>query len=360
MSQTVLLGDICKYITDKIAVGEISLGDYVSTENLLPEKGGLSLASNLPQAGKVTRYKIGDVLVSNIRPYFKKICIARHNGGASNDVLVFRPTTNGLDSQYLFYVLADDRFFNYSTASSGGSKMPRGDKAQIMKYPVRVPGLEEQKKIVDILGAIDEKIEVNRRMNETLEQMGQALFKHYFITNPESKGWGMVVVGKKIHPRRGKSLQSRDMKEGAVPVISGGLQPAGHHNVANTMAPVITVSASGANAGFVRLWGINVWSADSSFIDSSVTENVYFYYVLLKLSQNKIYGMQTGAAQPHIYPSHLELLEMPNAPAEQMTNFRTEATLLFQQIARNVEEVQTLTALRDTLLPRLISGKIKI
>lgn len=360
MTQTVLLGDVCRYVNDKVSVDGVTLESYVSTENLIADKGGLELAAKLPETGRATKFQEGDVLVSNIRPYFKKIWFANRAGGASNDVLVFRPTTKDLSQEFLFWVLANDRFFDFSTKSSGGSKMPRGDKNQIMKYKVNLPSLDRQKKIVDILGSINAKIELNRKMNETLEQMGQALFRHYFIDNPEAEKWGQIAIGKKIHPRRGKSLQSRDMREGMIPVVSGGLRPAGFHDEANTVSPVLTVSASGANAGFVALWDEPVWSADSCFIDTTITDNVYFYYLFMKARQDIIYGMQTGSGQPHIYPKHIELLEIPNTPDKEMTDFHGTVEPLFKKIHENKIEIQTLTALRDTLLPRLISGKVKL
>ncbi len=218
---------------------------------------------------------------------------------------------------------------------------------------------EEQDEIAYILGSIDAKIELNRRMNETLEQIGQALYEHYFIYNPNAKQWGLVALGQKINPKRGKSLTSKMMVDGKVPVVSGGLQSAGQHNKSNTLDPVITISASGANAGFVALWGEPVWSADSSFIDNTVTDSVYFYHIFLRLNQDKIFGMQTGAAQPHIYPSHLELLEMPGAPDEKIKGFNEEVTPIFQRIHQNKSEIDNLEKIRDSLLPRLISGKIK-
>ena len=150
------------------------------------------------------------------------------------------------------------------------------------------------------------------------------------------------------------------MVEGDVPVVSGGLQPAGYHNVANTRAPVITISASGANAGFVRFWATDVWSADSSYIDQTITEHVYFYYLLLLLNQRIIYDMQTGAAQPHIYPSHLERLEIPNAPVPTIDGFNNQVAPLFTQINVNTIEIHKLTEIRDRLLSRLMSGQIHI
>ena len=360
MIRKVFLSDICYYVSSKIPVGQVQLSNYVSTENLLQNKGGLSVANKLP-SGKVTAFQAGDVLVSNIRPYFKKIWLADRSGGASNDVLVFRKLNDEIYEKYLYYILADDRFFAFSTASASGSKMPRGDKTQIMNYPVNLPPLDQQKKIADILSSLDEKIELNRRMNETLEQLGQTLFRHYFVDKTKrGNNIQTLPLGERIRPKRGKSLQSKNMIHGNIPVISGGLKPAGFHNKANTVAPVITISASGANAGFVSVWGEPVWSADSSYIDSTMTKYVYTYYLFLKNKQKEIYDMQTGSGQPHIYPKHIELLEVANLPDCDFNAFEQRVRPLFDMIHKNKKQIDYLSNIRDLLLPKLISGEIEV
>ena len=361
MMRKVLLSDICSYVNCKTPVEQIQLVDYVSTENLLQNKGGLSVANKLP-SGKVTVFQAGDVLVSNIRPYFKKIWLADRPGGASNDVLVFRKLNDNVYEKYLYYILADDRFFAFSTASARGSKMPRGDKTQIMNYPVNLPPLDQQKKIANIIGSLDEKIELNRRMNETLEQLGQALFRHYFVDKTKQNNGNIqtIPLGKKFHPKRGRGLQARDMICGDTPVISGGLKPAGFHNEANTTAPVITISASGANAGFVSVWGEPVWSADSSYIDSTTIKYVYTYYLFLKNKQKEIYDMQTGSGQPHIYPKHIELLEIADLSDCEFNDFEQRVRPLFDMIHKNKKQIYSLSNIRDSLLPKLISGEIEV
>lgn len=99
--------------------------NYISTENMLPNKGGIVLTNTVPNGGNLSVYKKGDVLLSNIRPYFKKIWLATHDGTASNDVIVFQSRQN-IDNRYLYYVLADDNFFSYVMTGAKGTKMPRG------------------------------------------------------------------------------------------------------------------------------------------------------------------------------------------------------------------------------------------
>lgn len=161
------LSDICSFRKGKIDVENLNTQNYISTENMLPNKGGITEASSLPTVSLTQEYKKGDVLVSNIRPYFKKIWQAKYDGGCSNDVLVFVPKSN-TDTNFLHYVLADDDFFTYSMATSKGTKMPRCDKASIMQYEVPMFDLHTQKKIASLLKSLDEKIELNNAINNNL------------------------------------------------------------------------------------------------------------------------------------------------------------------------------------------------
>ena len=161
------LEDICDYVREKIDISLIDENTYISTENMLPNKGGITEASSLPSADKTQAFKAGDVLVSNIRPYFKKIWYSTFDGGCSNDVLVFR-AKEGVSKRFLYYVLADDTFFSYSMSTAKGTKMPRGDKKALMKYDVPNISYEEQVKIASVLDVIDKNIFVNEEINDNL------------------------------------------------------------------------------------------------------------------------------------------------------------------------------------------------
>ena len=161
------LSDICEYAKGKIDVATLNENTYISTENMMSNKAGITNTSSLPTVTQTPSFIAGDVLVSNIRPYFKKIWFAEFDGGCSNDVLVFR-TKGGVNKRFLYYVLADDKFFDYAMATSKGTKMHRGDKTAIMRYEVPDFTYEEQEKIAGILGAIDDKIALNLKINENL------------------------------------------------------------------------------------------------------------------------------------------------------------------------------------------------
>ena len=127
------INEISKQVTSKIQVSNLDLETYISTDNMLPNLGGIEKASGMPSIDKAKEFKTGDVLFSNIRTYFKKVWYANFDGGCSNDVLVFRGN-NLVDSRFLYYVLADNNFIDYTVKTSKGTKMPRGDKDAILRY----------------------------------------------------------------------------------------------------------------------------------------------------------------------------------------------------------------------------------
>ena len=190
---------------------------------------------------------------------------------------------------------------------------------------------------------------------KNLAQQAQLLFDFMFQDISGSKHIGDFIV-----PQRGTALLSKDAIPGDIPVVAGGLVPSTYHNAANTVAPVITISSSGANAGFVNLWGVPVWSSDSSFIDFKMTPYVYFWHALLKRHQNNIYKIQTGSAQPHIYPSHIASLPVCDLDFGKVADYTERVTPLFTLISKNYKESNQLRALRDWLLPMLMNGQATI
>lgn len=169
----------CEYISKRIDSSTLTVENYISTENMLQNRCGVVPASKIP-AEKAVEFLPGDILISNIRPYFKKIWFADKKGGCSSDVLCFRALP-GTDSTYLYYLLSQDAFFAYVMTGAKGSKMPRGDKSQIMQWDIDLPDINEQRRIASILKSIDDKIALNNRINHNLEEQAQALYKSWFI-----------------------------------------------------------------------------------------------------------------------------------------------------------------------------------
>ncbi len=168
------LGDICNYVTEKIDIGNVETGDYISTENMCSNKQGVVQASSVPGNGKATKFRIDDVLLSNIRPYFKKIWLADREGGCSADVLCIR-SKNELYAFFSYYTIRQDEFFDYVMLGSKGCKMPRGDKSHIMNWPIIIPPKDELLKFNEIAKQGITKIRNNNKQIQTLIQTRDGL-----------------------------------------------------------------------------------------------------------------------------------------------------------------------------------------
>ena len=235
-----------------------------------------------------------------------------------------------------------------------------------------IPEYKEQCRIADILSAYDDLIENNQKQIKLLEEAAQRLYKEWFVNlrfpgheNTEivdgvPEGWHRGTVGQIAEFKRGRTITKAQVKGGNVPVVAGGLEPAYYHNVANTKAPVITISASGANAGFVRLYGVDVFASDCSFVDGLGTENLFFVYEFLKESKVSIDQLQKGSAQPHVYAKDINAMKITIPEKEYLERFDRYAKVYFNKIKTLQGQNERLKTARDLLLPKLMSGEVEV
>ena len=174
--------DVSKFINDKVELSNLQNEQYISTENMLPNYGGIVEIDKLPKIEKCNKFKQGDILFSNIRTYFKKVWVAEFSGGCSPDVLIIRSKDESIvRTSYLYLLICSDDFINFTVASSNGAKMPRGDKNAIKNYIFNIPDIAFQDKAINTYFRFKKKITLNTQTNQTLEQIAQAIFKHWFI-----------------------------------------------------------------------------------------------------------------------------------------------------------------------------------
>ena len=275
------------------------------------------------------------------------------------------------DYEFVYYTLKND-YTTLASLANGGAQQNLN--AQIIKdYVLKMPSLPDQRRIASILSSLDRKIELNNKINADLEEMAQAIFKNWFVDFEPFKngkfvdselgmipeGWKVGTLGELCNFKRGKNLLTKNAIDEGVPVVAGGLEPSCYHNVANNGAPVIPVSGSGANAGFMRMYHVPVWASDCSFIDISC-ENFYFVYCFLKVNSKLLKHAQTGAVQPHVKPSDIHDFELVIPDKESIYEFQDKVKPFFDKIAAIQKENSRLSLLRDTLLPRLMSGELEV
>lgn len=382
------LSDIAFYVKEKISVDTLTVKNYISTENMKPNKGGIVDALSLPTTTQAQRYETGDILVSNIRPYFKKIWFAERTGGCSNDVLVIRPK-EGVDARFLYYVMSNDIFFDYSMSTSKGTKMPRGDKTAIMNYQVQLYDIETQRKIANFLGEIDAKIELNNRINNNLEQQIQTLFsrdfgQYSFATNSaeESKlpsSWKyyrlselckQIRPGTNFQPKRVESgipfLNVRCINQGYIDISDAKyISDSEYKHVHKTWQPEendILISRIGTLGlvAVIRKEDLPI-AVHYNFIDIKVEKVPFeFMYFLLKseMFQSAYHFVKKQSVQEYVTIDEVEDIRIP-LPVIADYDFDVYKNY-YAMILDNQRETRQLIMLRDALLPKLMAGELDV
>lgn len=376
---SLILDDVSKFITSKVETSNIDETNYVSTENMLPNKGGVCLAASLPDTKSVRHYLPDDILINNIRPYFKKIWFANKEGGCSNDVFVLRANEN-YDSKFLYYVLSSDDFFSYVMANAKGTKMPRGDKKAIQNYIVPDFSIKDQITISHFLSNIDKKIEINKKINKNLYEIINEKFKFYvkdfshletvllsdccdkIIRGFNSKyvdKSNLINLNQKVN--KGEFLEKEHFKyldeNLSIPVEKFAKKK-----------DILLNSLGEGTLGRVHYFyedGNNIVIDQHITIIRSNEEKLpsSYIYQYLKSSTGQYHldsfiSGSTGMLMLNI--SYIRNLEIPILPKEQLNEFDNFATNLFKKIALNTKEIEELVKLRDALLPKLMSGEIDV
>lgn len=376
------LSDICELVNQKIkinvAINNNLCNKYISTENMLPNKQGISVASNIPSSGSVTLYRKDDTLVSNIRPYFKKIWLAEDDSCCSNDVLVFR-AKNNYSSDYIYYTLSNDTFFNYAMKTSKGTKMPRGDKKSIMDYDITLLDTNTQVKTTAILKRIDAKIDLNNKINNNLLEQALTLYATQF-SSLELNG----CIGDYCSVKSGFAFKSSWWTNSGIRVIKIGSINQDNLNLLEcsyvdedkadkakdfvVKAGDLLIAMTGATIG---KFAMVPYSSEmllvnqrvgKFFLGNNPVEKLPFIYCTLK--QPEVYGEVVnrgqGSAQPNISASDIMSIPCVIPSKEAINKFNETIKPLFDLIISNQRENQQLSSLRDLLLPRLMSGELDV
>ena len=372
--------DICVFRKGKVDVSKLTLKTYISTENMLPNKGGVTEASSLPTVQLTQEYKKGDILVSNIRPYFKKIWQAKCDGGCSSDVLVFQGNLN-IDGDFLYYILANDDFFAYSMATSKGTKMPRGDKTSIMQYEVPIFDIDTQRKIASVLRSLDEKIELNSTINNNLEEQISALFANMFGHFIDSLDNSDIKLGDLIESvdNRGKtpplSDEPTDYPIIDVRALSGNSRIIDYTNCTKYVSKEaynnwfrsghpkeydILISTVGSLAEMKIFLGTTGCIAQNVVGFRKKGISPLYLYQYLNYIKNDLVAYNIGSVQPSIKITHIIKHSIYVASKEDIEIFDSIARDITKKIFANCQENEALKQMRDTLLPKLMSGELDV
>jgi len=367
------LKETASYITEKISLVEINLNNFISTENMLPEKGGITVASSLPKVGKVTQFREGDILFSNIRTYFKKFWLAKFSGGCSNDVLVIRKKSS-INNKYLYYYLSQDNFFEFTVLTSKGTKMPRGDKNSIMSYEINIPPSLEQSAIAKILSSLDTKIELNHKIRENLEATGLALFNKWFNADDIPDNWQTKPLDEIAEYLNGLPLQKYPVgdDEEYLPVIKIRELRNGISEQTDKASLDVPENYVIENGDVLFSWSgtleVEIWTNGKGALNQHLfkiySKNYpkWFYYYWTKHFLRKFRHIAKGKATTmgHIQRHNLTESEViiPDKKAFEDMN-KIMSPIIERLITINLES-RNLERIRDMLLPKLMSGKIRV
>ena len=390
------LCEIAYFVTDKIPLENVLLTDYVTTDSLLPNKEGRCVAQNLPpQKCALTHYKCGDVLVANIRPYLKKIWFADREGGASADVLVFR-AKSGHSQEFLYASLLQDTFYDYVMKGKKGSKMPRGDRDQIMRYSIPKLSLAEEACIGNMILSFCTKININRQINDNLEAMAKQLYDYWFVQfdfpNEEGKpykssggtmvwneklkreipqGWSNGVLSDVANITMGQSPDGSSYNEDGEGIIF--YQGSTDFGLRFPDIRQYTTSPSRyANKGDILMsvrapvGALNIANNDCcigrglSALSSKIGSITHLYY-LMNDFRLKFEGMNSaGTTFGSITKDELFSLPVIIPTKSVISEFEQVCEPIFDKQMIIGEEINGLTKQRDELLPLLMNGQATV
>lgn len=300
------LGDIAPFVTEKVSYTKISPKSYISTDNMLQNKAGVEDYNGVPNIDRVTLYRKGDILISNIRPYLKKIYLAKAEGGCSNDVLVFRNTKDYILNDYLYAILSNDLFFEYMMTGKTGLKMPRGDKKMIPNFGIPVPSVEIQKKIIAECSMVEEQYQkcidnISRLKDDMDSVLADSYSKSTTDLRLDNEQVFNLSIGRRV-------LKSELKKDGAYEVFSANVfEPFGRTDsslLSDFSKPSVLWGIDGD-------WMVNYLHADRPFhptdhcgvinvLDENVILPKYLVYPLLKAGEHERFSRANRASTERI------------------------------------------------------------
>ncbi len=396
------LCNVAEYVEERIKSSHITLSQYITTDNIEQNKKGIKTAINLPPSVvSLTSFKQDDILIGNIRPYLRKIYYSNKNGGCSQDVLCLR-AINNTDSKYLYYNLLSDNFFDYAMLGAKGSKMPRGDKDQIMRYNIPYRNLADQQKIASVLSALDKKIEINNKIIKELEAMSKELYDYWFVQfdfpdkngkpyrtsggamtyNTTLKreipvGWEVMNICAiaRIGSGGTPSKVKPDFWSGEIPFFAP-TDYKGEAFIFNTQESITEYGLNKCSSELYKKGDIIITARGSSgkrvIVGKSMAMNQSCYAIIPKgdcseyvymLSEILVEALKlkgSGSVFKSITTSDIEQTKLCIAPSKQIELFTKLVRPNYDIISDKIQQNQELATLRDWLLPMLMNGQVTV
>ncbi len=385
MSKTISLKKVAKYSEARIPIKDVTINNFVTTDSLLQNKLGITKATSLPpQDGNMTAYFKNNILVGNIRPYLKKIWFADRDGGNSADVLTIQVDTKH-NPKFIYYALYRDDFFEHMMKGSKGTKMPRGDKTQIMDFTIPNIDRIKEDKIANILSSFDSKIELNNKINKELEAMAKTLYDYWFVQfdfpdengkpykssggkmvyNQELKreipeGWDVKDLEEICEIYQPQTISEKEMIKDGKYFVFGANGIVGMYDKYNHEDSEVTITCRGNSCGTLNRTLPYSWITGNAMVVRFKDDKIHNEYLMQLLSWTKMDNVITGSAQPQITRTNLAPLKILIPKNNILDNFSQKMEFNINLQLKNIEQNQELAKLRDWLLPMLMNGQVKV
>lgn len=343
---------------------------HIGPENVVSDSGQIVDVVTCKESSLISgKYEFDEnaIVYSKIRPNLNKVCRPRFKGVCSADMYPIW-VSGALDIEFLLHYMLGPLFYKVAVAMSMRTGMPKINRSDLNTVPILIPPVDEQKKIAAILSTWDKTITTTEQLLANSQQQKKALMqqlltgkKRLLDENGERfRGeWKTGHLSDLAKITKGKALSSKDLIEGDFPVIAGGkTSPYKHKNF--THQNVITVSASGAYAGYVAYHNYKLWASDCSVIDNKVNSDINFIYQLMTHLQTKIYSLQSGGAQPHVYPKDLEVLKVTIPCLKEQQKIADLLTAADKGISALQQKIEALKQEKKALMQQLLTGKRRV
>ena len=275
---------------------------------MLQDYQGIIEASSVPTNTKVIKFNKGDVLLSNIRPYLKKVWFADKNGGCSADVFVFKALSACIPD-FLHYIIANDRFINFAMSGAKGVKMPRGDKEQMKTYEIGLPSIEEQKKMAKLLSFLDERIATQNKIIDKLQSLIKGIAQH--CIRDFTNGCEYVRLGDICKITTGKLDANAQVENGQYPFFTCAERPFNIDNYAFDTEALL-ISGNGANLGYINYYKGKFNAYQRTYVLDHFSVNIqYVKWALKVLLPQRIAIEKSSSNTPYIVLSTLADLKIP-------------------------------------------------
>lgn len=351
------LGDFAKFSDTRFSADKLNSRNYIGVDNLL-QGGGKVDSSLINFANNVPEFRAGDSLFSNIRPYLKKFYFAKSFGGASPDVLVFRPDFAKINPEFLFAIISSDKFNDFVMSGAKGVKMPRGDKSQMMEYEMKIPSLPEQQKIAKFLTVVDARIDAGARKLELLRDYKTAVSRKIFSRQTRFPGFSDEWISRKLGEiakiTTGKLDANAQIVDGKYPFFTTSVETY-RINSYSFDGEAILIAGNG-QLGMIKAYTgkFDAYQREYVVMDFREISRDYLAGFLRENLPKRISRMSYGSAMPYITLDVLSEMEIlaPTLPEQQ--KIASFLSALDDKISQDSRKLSALREFKKTLLQQML------